>query len=45
VIICLETLGAGGGYISCSCHNIQAGTPQENVMTLIEPVQQWKMPG
>lgn len=33
---CLETLGAGGGYIPCSCHNIQAGTPVENVIAMVE---------
>jgi uroporphyrinogen decarboxylase len=32
----LETLGAGGGYICCSCHNIQAGTPVENILALVE---------
>jgi uroporphyrinogen decarboxylase len=42
VVTCLETLGAGGGYIPCSCHNIQAGTPVENVLTLIETVHTWK---
>lgn len=42
VITCLETLGAGGGYIPCSCHNIQAGTPPENVIAMIEAVQNWK---
>jgi uroporphyrinogen decarboxylase len=41
VITCLETLGAGGGYIPSSCHNIQAGTPPENVITMIETVQNW----
>jgi len=35
---CLETLGKGGGYIPCSCHNIQAGTPPENVIAMIEAV-------
>ena len=35
---CLETLGDGGGYIPCSCHNIQAGTPPENVLALIDAV-------
>ena len=44
VITCLETLGAGGGYIPCSCHNIQAGTPPENVIAMIETVRRWKMP-
>ena len=34
---CVETLGAGGkGYIVCSCHNVQAGTPIENVITMVE---------
>lgn len=37
---CLETLGHGGGYIPSSCHNIQAGTPVENVLAMIEAVQE-----
>ncbi len=38
---CLATLGAGrGGYICCSCHNVQAGTPLENIFAMIETVQQ-----
>lgn len=41
VLTCLETLGAGGGYIPCSCHNIQAGTPPENVISMLETVQRW----
>lgn len=41
VITCLQTLGADGGYIPCSCHNIQPGTPPENVITMIETVQGW----
>ena len=41
VINCLQTLGAGGGYIPSSCHNVQAGTPPENVITMIETVQKW----
>lgn len=37
---CLRTLGAGRrGYICCSCHNVQAGTPLENILALIETVQ------
>lgn len=35
---CLEWLGRGGGFICCSCHIIQAGTPLENVLALIEAV-------
>lgn len=38
---CLETLGAGReGFICCSCHNVQAGTPLENILAMIETVQQ-----
>jgi len=36
---CLATLGAGrAGFICCSCHNVQAGTPVENVLAMIETV-------
>ena len=42
VMACLETLGSGGGYIPCSCHNIQAGTPVANVLAMVEAVQSWK---
>jgi uroporphyrinogen decarboxylase len=37
---CLDLLGKGGGYICCSCHNIQPGTPVENILALIETVQE-----
>jgi uroporphyrinogen decarboxylase len=34
---CLRTLGAGReGYICCSCHNVQAGTPLENIFAMVE---------
>jgi uroporphyrinogen decarboxylase len=37
---CLDTLGAdGAGYICCSCHNVQAGTPLENILAMIEAAQ------
>jgi uroporphyrinogen decarboxylase len=37
---CLETLGAGrAGFICSSCHNVQAGTPLENILAMIETVQ------
>jgi uroporphyrinogen decarboxylase len=37
---CLETLGANGtGYIVCSCHNVQAGTPIDNIIAMIETVK------
>ncbi len=39
---CLETLGKGReGFICCSCHNIQAGTPVGNIVTMIETVKSW----
>lgn len=39
---CLKTLGAHRGYIPCSCHNAQAGTPVENVLAMIETVRDFK---
>ena len=37
---CLATLGAGReGFICSSCHNVQAGTPLENIFAMIEAVQ------
>jgi uroporphyrinogen decarboxylase len=34
---CMQTLGAGcQGYIICSCHNIQPGTPVENILAMID---------
>lgn len=37
---CLRTLGAGReGFICCSCHNIQAGTPLENIFAMVETVR------
>ena len=38
---CLETLGKDGGYICCSCHNAQAGTPVENLLAMIDTVQSY----
>lgn len=31
-----DTLGAGGGFICASCHNIQAGTPVANVLAMVD---------
>lgn len=36
---CIETLGRDGGYICCSCHNVQAGTPVANVLAMISEAQ------
>ena len=39
---CLSTLGHGReGYICSSCHNVQAGTPIENILAMIETVHTW----
>jgi len=36
---CLDTLGAGcEGFICCSCHNVQPGTPLENILAMVETV-------
>jgi uroporphyrinogen decarboxylase len=37
---CMKVLGAGRkGYICCSCHNTQPGTPLENILAMVETVQ------
>jgi len=37
---CLNTLGKDKqGYICCSCHNIQAGTPVENILMMVDTVK------
>lgn len=39
---CLETLGAGRtGYIVSSCHNVQPGTPLQNILAMIETTLNW----
>jgi uroporphyrinogen decarboxylase len=35
---CMKALGKNGGYICGSCHNVQAGTPVENILAMIETV-------
>lgn len=41
-LTCLKTLGANGGYIPCSCHNIQAGTPVDNIIAMVETVKNYE---
>jgi len=37
----LATLGAERrGFICCSCHNVQAGTPLDNILAMIDEMQQ-----
>ena len=41
-LACLDSLGAGRqGFICCSCHNGQPGTPVESILTMVETVQGW----
>lgn len=39
---CLDILGKDGGYICCSCHNIQAGTPVDNILAMIDTVKNYR---
>ncbi len=32
----IDVLGRGGGYVFAPCHNIQAGTPAANIVTMYE---------
>jgi uroporphyrinogen-III decarboxylase len=36
-----EVFGAGGGFVFNTIHNIQAGTPVENVVAVVDAVQQF----
>lgn len=36
---CIDTLGRDGGFICCSCHNVQAGTPVDNILAMISEAQ------
>jgi len=37
---CMEILGKDRqGYVCCSCHNIQPGTPFENILALVDTVK------
>lgn len=37
----VEALAGGGGYILCTAHNIQADTPVENAITLLEAYREF----
>jgi len=38
----MNTLGGNReGFICCSCHNIQANTPLENILTMVQAVKQY----
>lgn len=38
---CIETLGSNSGYIVAPCHNIQAGTPVDNILSMVDAVLTW----
>lgn len=37
----IEILGANGGYICAPCHNIQPGTPIENIIALYDAIREY----
>ena len=37
----VEALAPGGGYILCTAHNVQADTPVENVLALLEAYREY----
>lgn len=41
VIDNLGTLGKGGGYILAPCHNIQAVSPPENIVTMYDTAYEY----
>jgi Uroporphyrinogen decarboxylase (URO-D) len=38
----IEIFGAGGGFVFCTIHNIQANTPIENVLATFEVVREYR---
>ncbi len=38
----IEIFGCGGGFVFNTVHNVQAGTPVENLLALYEAVRQWR---
>lgn len=37
---CIQAVGAEReGYICCSCHHVQAGTPLENIFAMVETIK------
>ena len=39
----IAQFGGGGGYVVCSCHNLQPDVPTENIMAMYEAV--WEFGG
>jgi hypothetical protein len=38
----IDILGAGGGFVFCSIHNVQAKTPIENLVAMFEAVREFR---
>ena len=38
----IEILGAGGGFVFCTIHNVQANTPIENLLALFEVIREFR---
>jgi hypothetical protein len=38
----IEILGAGGGYVFCTIHNVQANTPIENLLAMFEVIREYR---
>jgi hypothetical protein len=38
----MQIFGAGGGFVFNAIHNIQAGTPQENLTALVEAIEEFR---
>jgi len=36
-----EIFAAGGGFVFCTVHNIQAGTPVENIVAMLDAVHEF----
>jgi uroporphyrinogen decarboxylase len=40
----IEIMGAGGGYICCTSHNVRPETPWENILAYVETVREFGVP-
>jgi Uroporphyrinogen decarboxylase (URO-D) len=38
----IDTLAPGGGFVFCTIHNIQAGTPVDNVLAMFEVIREYR---
>lgn len=39
----IEVFGAGGGFVFCTIHNVQAETPLENLLAMFETVREYRV--